>query len=273
VSGSDERDSRRRVLPKHGLLRHANVAGWLFALALVVLAEGAVRLLDLSTSVAAPTDAARALMEGMADGTLSGEIAATLTTYVQGLALAIGIGVPLGVAIASFRAIEDASSVVVEFLRPIPAVALIPLAIFWFGLGTPTIRFLVAYAVVWPILVHTVYGVRGVDKMLYDVAAASGVTGATRIVRVSVPAALPGIVTGIRVSSALALVVCVTAEYFVGTQGIGDYMQDNGVAYRLPELYAAAVLTGLLGLAIDALLLRGQRRVLFWVGEEQAQVR
>ena len=104
------------------------MAGWLFALALVVLAEGVVRLLDLSTSVAAPSDAARALMEGMADGTLSGEIATTLGTYVQGLALAVAIGVPLGVAIGSFRAIEDASSVVVEFLRPIPAVALIPLA-------------------------------------------------------------------------------------------------------------------------------------------------
>jgi len=246
------------------------VAGWLFALVLLVLAEGAVRLLDLSTSVAAPSDAARALVEGMADGTLSGEIATTLGPYVQGLVLAIAVGVPLGVAIGSFRAIEDASSVVVEVLRPIPAVALIPLAIFWFGLGTPTIRFLVAYAAVWPILVHTVYGVRGVDRMLYDVAAASGVTGAARIVRVSVPAALPGIVTGIRISSALALVVCVTAEYFVGTQGIGDYMQAHGSAYRLPELYAAAALTGLLGLAIDAALRSGERRVLFWAGEERA---
>jgi len=249
------------------------VAGWLFALVLLVLAEGAVRLLDLSTSVAAPSDAARALVEGMADGTLSGEIATTLGTYVQGLVLAIAVGVPLGVAIGSFRAIEDASSVVVEVLRPIPAVALIPLAIFWFGLGTPTIRFLVAYAAVWPILVHTVYGVRGVDRMLYDVAAASGVTGVARIVRVSVPAALPGIVTGIRISSALALVVCVTAEYFVGTQGIGDYMQAHGLAYRLPELYAAAALTGLLGLAIDAAVRSGERRVLFWAGEERAQGR
>lgn len=262
-----------RVQLEHGPRRRANVAGWVVAVGLLVLAEEAVRLLDLSDSVAAPSDAARALVEGMADGTLSGEIATTLGTYVQGLVLAIAVGVPLGVAIGTFRAIENASSVVVEFLRPIPAVALIPLAIFWFGLGTPTIRFLVAYAAVWPILVHTVYGVRGVDRMLYDVAAASGVTGAARMVRVSVPAALPGIFTGVRISSALALVVCVTAEYFVGTQGIGDYMQAHGLAYRLPELYAAAALTGLLGLAIDAVLSSGERRVLFWAGEVRAQDR
>jgi len=93
------------------------------------------------------------------------------------------------------------------------------------------------------------------------------------VVRVSLPAALPSIVTGIRISAALGLVVCVTAEYFVGSQGVGDYLNDQRVAYRLPELYAAAILTGLLGLAIDALLRGGERRVVFWAGEEQARGR
>ena len=265
------RDSRPSVLREPGLLRRANVAGLLFALALLLLAEACVRLFNLFDSVAAPSDTAGALIEEISDGTLSGEIATTIVTYVQGLALAVAIGVLLGVAIGSSRTIDDATSVVVEFLRPIPAVALIPLAIFWFGLGTPTIRFLVAYAGVWPILIHTIQGVRGVDRMLFDVAATSGVTGAARIVRVSVPAALPSIATGIRISAALALVVCVTAEYFVGTEGIGHYMQDHGAAYRLPELYAAAALTGLLGLAVDVAVRSGERRVVFWVGEERAR--
>jgi NitT/TauT family transport system permease protein len=261
------------VLREPGLLRRANVAGLLFALGLLLLGEACVRLLDLADSVAAPGDAAGALMRGLFDGTLSGEVATTLVTYVEGLALAVGIGVPLGIAIGSSRTVESASSVVVEFLRPIPAVALIPLAIFWFGLGTPMLRFLVAYAAVWPILVHTVYGVRGVDRMLYDVAATSGVTGAARIARVSVPAALPSVATGIRISAALALVVCVTAEYFVGTEGVGHYMKVHGAAYRLPELYAAAALTGLLGLAVDVAFRSGERRVLFWVGEARTRPR
>jgi ABC-type nitrate/sulfonate/bicarbonate transport system permease component len=242
----------------------------LFAAAVLALAEGAVRLLDLSDSVAAPSKAAGALVGGLRDGTLSREIVTTLEVYVQGFALALAIGVVLGIAIGISRTIEDGTSVVVEFLRPIPAVALIPLAILWFGLGTPMLRFVVAYAAVWPILVHTVYGIRGVDRMLYDVAATSGVTGVARVVRVSVPAALPGIATGVRVSAALALVVCVTAEFFFGSQGVGAYMQAQQVGYRIPELYAAVLLTGLLGLAIDAVLRSTQRRALFWVGEERA---
>jgi NitT/TauT family transport system permease protein len=261
------------VLPEHGLLRRVNVAGSLFALIVLALAEAGVRLFGFAASVAAPSGAARALVDGMADGSLSGVIATTLATYVQGLALAVVIGVTLGAAIGSHSRIEDGTSVLVEFLRPIPAVALLPLAIFWFGTGTATIRFLVAYGAVWPVLMHTVYGIRGVDRLLYDVAATSGVTGAARIVRVSMPAALPSIVTGIRMSSALALVVCVTAEYFVGGHGVGDYLYDHQVAYRLDEMYAAAALTGLLGLAIDALLRGAARHVVFWAGEEQVQSR
>lgn len=238
-----------------------------------MLAEAGVRSFHLTDSVPAPSAAARALVSDLADGTLSGEIATTLATYGEGLALAVAFGVTLGIAAGSHRLVDDGASVLVEFLRPIPAIALLPLAIFWFGTGVPAVRFLVAYAAVWPVLIHTIYGVRGVDRMLYDVAATSGIGGAARIVRVSVPAALPSIVTGIRISAALGLVVCVTAEYFVGSAGIGDYLYAHGIAYRLPELYAAAALTGLLGLAIDAMLRSAARRAVFWTGEERLQRR
>jgi NitT/TauT family transport system permease protein len=242
-------------------------------LAAVLAAEAAVRLLDLSDSVATPSATLGALVDGMSSGALSGQLGTTLGNYVQGFALAIVIGVPLGVAIGASRTIESATMGVIEFLRPIPAVALIPLAILVLGLGTPMVRFVIAYAAVWPILINTVYGVRGVDRMLYDVAATSGVTGAARIVQVTVPAALPGIATGIRISASVALVVCVTAEFLAGSAGVGAYMYTQQNAYQLPQLYAAAAVTGLLGVAIDKALRIGERRVLFWRGEEQAQRR
>jgi ABC-type nitrate/sulfonate/bicarbonate transport system permease component len=135
------------------------------------------------------------------------------------------------------------------------------------------LRFVIAYGALWPILIYTVYGVRGVDRMFYDVAATSGVTGAARIARVTIPAALPSIASGIRVSASIALVVCVTAEFFVGTAGVGAYMETQQAAYRLPELYSAAVVTGLLGVAVNAALKFGERRALFWHGEAQAQRR
>jgi len=252
-----------------GRARRANVAGWLFVVAVLVVAEAAVRLFDLSDSVAAPSATLRSLLDGLASGSLSGGLWATVQSYVEGFALAVVVGVPLGVAIGNSRAIDDATSVVIELLRPIPAVALIPLAILVLGLGAPMLRFVTAYAAVWPILIHTIYGVRGVDRMLYDVAATSGVGGTGRIARVTIPAALPGIATGIRVSASIALVVCVTAEYFFGGGGIGAYMQSQAAAYRIPELYAAAALTGLLGVGVDAVLRSGERRVIFWVGEER----
>ena len=105
--------------------------------------------------------------------TLSG-VARTLATFAAGLALAIVVGVVLGVVLGSSRTLDDAFSVIVEVMRPIPAVAIIPLAILVFGLGPPMLRFVIAYAAVWPILINTIYGVRGGDRLHHDVARTSG---------------------------------------------------------------------------------------------------
>jgi ABC-type nitrate/sulfonate/bicarbonate transport system permease component len=165
----------------------------------------------------------------------------------------------------------DGSSLIVEFMRPIPAVALIPLAIVFFGTsGIAAHRFVVAYAATWPILINTIYGVRGVDRMLHDVASTSGVDGIGRLFRVTLPAALPSIATGIRISAAIALVVCVTAEFQTGAGGIGDYMEDQRLASNIPELYAAVILVALVGYGVNLMLRTVQRRAVFWAGEERS---
>jgi ABC-type nitrate/sulfonate/bicarbonate transport system permease component len=251
------------------VLKRANLAGWLFVVVVTGLVEAAVRVFELRDSVPAPSATLRALAHGMSSGTLSGEIGTTLASFGEGFGLAIAVGVVLGVVIGSSRTLLDASSVLIEFLRPMPGVALIPLAIMIFGLGIPMRRFVIAYAALWPILVNTLYGVRGSDRILDDVARTSGVTGLGRIVRVTLPAALPSVATGIRVSASIALLVGVTAEFLTGTGGIGAYMQSRQLAYRLPELYAAIVLVGFLGYAINAALREAERRVIFWSGDER----
>jgi NitT/TauT family transport system permease protein len=248
----------------------ANLPGWLFVVLVTALVEASIRLFDLHDSVATPSSTFRALAEGISSGTLSGEIGTTLESYAEGFALAIAGGVVLGVVIGSSRTLLDASSLVIEFLRPIPAVALIPLAILLFGLGTPMHRFVIAYAAVWPILINTLYGVRGTDRLLHDVARTSGVTRLGALLRVTLPSSLPSIATGIRVSASIALLVGVTAEFVTpGTGGIGAYMQRQQFAYQIPELYAAVVLVGALGYTINALLRVAERRIVFWVGEER----
>lgn len=251
-------------------MKRPNLAGWLLVLLVTALVEIGVRLFDLQDSVAAPFATFRALAEELASGTLSREIGTTLESYAEGLALAIAGGVALGIVIGSSRLLLDASSVVIEFLRPIPAVTLIPLAILFFGLGTPMRRFVIAYAALWPILINTLYGVRGSDRLLHDVARISGVGRFGELWRVTLPAALPSIATGIRVSASIALLVGVTSEFVTGTGGIGSYMQRQQLAFELPELYAAIVLLGALGYAINILLRATERRIVFWVGEEQA---
>jgi ABC-type nitrate/sulfonate/bicarbonate transport system permease component len=252
-----------------GIAKQANVTGWLLVVLVTLVFEAAVQLFDLHDSVAAPSATLRALAEGLWSGALSGEIATTLESYAAGLAAAIVVGVVLGLTIGSSRTLHDALSVVIEFLRPIPAVALIPLAILVFGLGVEMRRFVIAYAAVWPILINTLYGVHGSDDLLHDVARTSGATRLGALVRVTLPAALPSIATGIRVSAAAALQVGVTAEFLIGTDGIGAYMQSQQLAFNIPELYAAIVLVGILGYAIHVSLRIAERRVVFWVGEER----
>jgi ABC-type nitrate/sulfonate/bicarbonate transport system permease component len=254
-------------------VKRANLAGWILVAAVTAVAQLCVRAFDLEDTVAAPSDALRALAQGLASGTLLGELGTTLESFLEGFALAIAIGVALGLAIGSSRTLLDATSVVIEFLRPIPAVALIPLATMFLGLGVPMRRFVIAYAALWPILVNTLYAVRRTDRMLHDVARTSGVTTAGRLVRVTLPAALPGIATGVRVSASIALLAGVTAEFVTGTGGIGSYMERQQLAFQLPKLYAAVILVGALGYGLNALLRVAQRRVVFWVGEERARAR
>jgi ABC-type nitrate/sulfonate/bicarbonate transport system permease component len=253
------------------LLQRVNVSGWLFVVLVALLAEAAVQLFELHDSVSPPSETVPALVEGILSGELSGALRTTLGAYLGGLGLAIAAGVLLGVLIGSSRLLLDASFVVLEFLRPIPAVALIPLAFLFFGTGIEMRRYIIAYAAVWPILVNTLYGVRGSDRILHEVALASGVSRLGRLVRVTLPAALPSIATGIRVSASIGLLVAVTAEFFFGTGGIGAYMQRQQLAFQLPEMYAAVLLTGLLGYTVNVALRLTQRRVIHWAGEARVR--
>jgi ABC-type nitrate/sulfonate/bicarbonate transport system permease component len=251
------------------MVRRANVTGWAVVAAAAGVLELAVRLFALQDSVAAPSAALAALGRELWSGALSGAVGETLESYVEGLGLAIAAGVVLGVLIGSSRTLIDASTAVIELLRPIPAVALIPLAILIFGLGLPMRRFVVAYAAVWPILINALYGARSGDRMYHDVAKTSGISPLGRLARVTVPAALPSIATGIRVSASIGLLAGITAEFVTGAEGIGAYMQRQQLGYHLPELYAAVLLTALLGYAINLALRTTQRRLVFWIGEER----
>jgi NitT/TauT family transport system permease protein len=244
--------------------RRFNGRGLAFAVGLTVLLEILVRTGTLPDYLPPPSTIAAALVDGLGSGEIASEIGTTVGVFVEGLALAALIGVAAGVATALWPRLDGATRLLVELGRPVPAVALIPLAILLLGLGEPMRLAVVAYAAVWPILFNTYYGVRGVDALSLDTARNFGLGRARTIRTVVLPSALPGIATGVRISAAIALILTVTAELVAGTDGIGYYIATAEQAGRIPQLYAGILLTGLLGYLVNRLLVLVERRTLFW---------
>jgi NitT/TauT family transport system permease protein len=195
-----------------------------------------------------------------------GHVAGTLMAWAVGLTVASAIGIGLGLLLGASRRTEVAATAAIELLRPIPSVALIPLVILLRGRGLDMKVILIVYAAVWPILLNTLYGIREVDPVATDTARAFGLGRAARLVRISLPSAAPFIATGIRISASIALILAISAELIAGGgAGIGTWMLSHSQSGAPRELlYAAIVVTGLLGLGMTAALEAGERRLFAW---------
>lgn len=200
------------------------------------------------------------------DGEFLAAVAGTLVAAGVGLALATALAVPIGLLAGASRRGRRAVMTVVELLRPIPSVALIPPAVLLLGRGPDMKIALVAFATAWPILVNAVYGAREVDTVARDTARAYGLGPAAVLRRVALPSAAPFVFTGMRVSAAIALIVAVSAELVAGGgPGIGTWMlgvSQAGVPREL--LYAAIVVTGVLGVLVNEAMLAADRRLFRW---------
>jgi ABC-type nitrate/sulfonate/bicarbonate transport system permease component len=188
----------------------------------------------------------------------------TLQGWVLGLGLAALIAIPAGIVIGSSRLLYRSLRAVIEFLRPIPSVALIPLAVLIYGSGLESKVFLATFAATWPLLMQTLYGVQDVDPVATDTARSFGFGRASRLVRVTLPSAVPYIATGVRISAAVALILCVTAELVIGAAGLGREINLARQGGAVDLMYALIIATGLLGWALNAVFAHGERRVLHW---------
>jgi NitT/TauT family transport system permease protein len=241
-----------------------NWSGIAFAAVFVGAIEAFARLGWLTSYVPPPSVIFVALWHGLLDGDISSQIGITLSVYARGLGIAAAAAILIGIVMATYKPVYDALKIIVEFLRPVPSVALIPLAILFFGLG-PAMRItVISYAAFWPLLINTIYGVRAIDPLALDVARNFGITGTEALRRVTLPSALASVATGFRISASIALVVTITTELIAGNNGIGFYISQMEQANRLPEMYAGIVLTGILGYALNGLYMEIERRVVFW---------
>src|SRR5918999_6352494 len=188
----------------------------------------------------------------------------TVQGWALGLGIAAGLAIPIGIVIGSSRLLYRAMRGVIEFLRPIPSVALIPLAILIYGTGLESKVFLAAFASFWQLLVATLYGVQDVDPVATDTARSFGFSRAQRLFRVTLPSAIPYIATGLRIASAVSLILCVTAELVIGSPGLGRSLNLAGSGGNEELMYALILTTGILGLLLNTIFVRIERRVLHW---------
>lgn len=189
---------------------------------------------------------------------------ATIRGWAIGLAIATVLAVPIGIALGSSDFAASAFRVPIEFLRPIPSAALIPLLFLTLGTTLNSEIFLASFGAFWPLLVQTMYGVRDVDPTATDTGRSFGLSSRERLYRITLPSAVPYIATGLRIASTVALILAFTAELFMGTPGLGQEM-NFAQSYGLnDELYALALATGFLGVAIHVLFTAIERRALRW---------
>jgi ABC-type nitrate/sulfonate/bicarbonate transport system permease component len=195
----------------------------------------------------------------------------TLQAWGLGLSIAVVLGIPLGLAIGSNRVLYRATRVLIEFLRPIPPVAVLPLAVLLFGTGVEMKVYLVAFSALFPLLFQALYGVQDVDPVARDTARAYGLGRAARFVWVVLPGALPYIVTGLRLSAAIALIVTIATEIVVGSSGLGYAINEVRYANDLPLMYGVIVVTGMLGLVIAIGFRQLERRLLRWHASQRQE--
>jgi ABC-type nitrate/sulfonate/bicarbonate transport system permease component len=188
----------------------------------------------------------------------------TVRGWALGLGIATLLAVPIGILLGSSEFANRALRVPVEFLRPIPSAALIPLLFLTLGTTLKSEVFLATFGAFWPLLVQTIYGVRDVDPVALDTARSFGVGRFERLYRIKLPSAVPYIATGLRISSAVSLILAFTAELFMGTGGLGQIMNVAESFGLTVQVYALALATGFLGLAIYVLFSAFERRALRW---------
>jgi NitT/TauT family transport system permease protein len=203
----------------------------------------------------------------LTDGSFLSDIAFTLTGWASGLIVAMVIAIPAGLLLGSLPVVNSASRMVIEFLRPIPAVALIPLVLLMIADQGQMERVLAAYAAIWPILMNTIYGVGDVDPVARDMARCFGLRPVAILVRISLPSVTPFVATGVRVASSVALIVTMSTELISGGggHGIGLFILNaSGDPNGAGDVFAAVAITGALGFLFDFLLRYVERKLFRW---------
>ncbi len=224
----------------------------------------------LANAQALASVSATAAAIGEHAGSLASAAGQTIEAWAVGLAIATAGGVSLGTLAGRSAVAEASTETLVRMMRPLPSLALIPIAILVAGLGLKMTAGLVAFTSFWPIFINTRYGVHQVGRLFLETARTLQMGRVTLLGRVVLPAAAPLVASGLQVAVSLALVVTVSVELVGGTGGIGTYVLDAQQGNAVADMYAGIVVGGFVGWALNRGFAELARRVLPWANRLEA---
>lgn len=201
-----------------------------------------------------------------------GDVGETMLAWTIGLGISVVSAVILGLLIGSSSFLSKATYTTIEFLRPIPSVALIPLAVLLLGVKMESSLLLIIYASFWQVLLQVLYGVADVDPVADNTARSYGLGPLARARYVVWPTVLPYLMTGIRLASAVALILAITAELVIGSPGLGYQIALTQSGGAVPEMYALIVATGVIGIIINLVMRFLEKKLLAWHSSIRSEV-
>jgi ABC-type nitrate/sulfonate/bicarbonate transport system permease component len=207
---------------------------------------------------------ARSLGQQITHGEFWTALGQTLAGWASGLAIAMVAGIVVGVVIGSVPFLRAVTASTVEFLRPIPSVALIPLVVLIYGSRPQSALILVVYAAFWQVLVQVLYGVADIDPVVRDTARSYRFSRWAVVRWVLWPTAMPYVVTGFRLAASVALILEITAELIIGVPGLGKSIGVAQSSGAVPETYALVIVVGIIGVLVNASARAVERRALRW---------
>lgn len=232
-----------------------------------LLTSGNVLQSDLARGFS-PSNTFRELGRFVASGEFAKHSGPSLWRFCVGLSFALIVGVPIGIVVGYFPKVHLATNTVFQFIRMTSPLAWMPLAIILFGVGTKPVCFLVAVAAVWPIVINTAHGVRSVEPVWIKVVRMLGGHDGAVLRRAVIPAIIPDMLTGLRISVGVSWIVLVPAEMLGVSSGLGYYILDTRDRFNYGELMAVILVVGFFGFMSD-LLIRLAQRQFSWPSKAQ----
>ena len=213
----------------------------------------------------------QAWLSDLLDGTLITNLLATFWRQMLGYWLAVVLGVGVGLAMGYFRVAYNLMEPLIEVFRPIPGPAYLPVLVLFVGIGDEMKVVLILVASLFPILLNTYSGVRAIDPVQFDTARTLGLTTAQTLREIVLPAALPQILTGMRISLAISLILAILSEMIVSNDGLGYFTLLAERTFKVPDMYAGIFTLAIFGYALNRLFLFGEARLIRWHQESNGR--